>query len=99
MIEQTVTQEFKKNTPMLVGRVVFDEESSAFSSLSPRQREIAGMAVLGHKNEEIATKLNVSIKTVETHRASINKRLGVRSTSSLVLYAVACGALKKGKPE
>lgn len=56
--------------------------------LTSRQREIVQLLAEGQTNKEVATLLNVSIKTVETHRANIMKKLGCRSVSELILYAV-----------
>ncbi len=57
--------------------------------LTSRQREIVQLLAEGKTNKEVAAAmLNVSIKTIETHRANIMKKLGCRSVSELILYAV-----------
>ena len=56
--------------------------------LSPRQRQVLKLVVQGYTSREIAKKLTISIKTVETHRANIMTRLGVSNVSSLVRLAV-----------
>jgi len=56
--------------------------------LTSRQREIVQLLAEGKTNKEVASILNVSIKTIETHRANIMKKLGCRSVSELILYAV-----------
>jgi len=56
--------------------------------ISPREREIVELLAEGQSNREIAHLLNLSLKTVETHRANIMHKLGLRSMRDLVLYAV-----------
>lgn len=56
--------------------------------LSPRQRQVLKLVVQGYTSREIAEKLTISIKTVETHRANIMTKLGVSNVSSLVRLAV-----------
>ena len=56
--------------------------------LSVREREILQMLAEGRSNKEIAEALHLSVKTVETHRANIMKKLGLRNIADLVLYAV-----------
>jgi DNA-binding NarL/FixJ family response regulator len=57
-------------------------------ALTPREREIVQLVAEGKSNKEIATLLDRSVKTVETHRASVMKKLGLRSVSGLVRYAI-----------
>ncbi len=54
------------------------------SSLTPSERRVAGMAADGHTNREIAQKLFVTPKTVETHLSHAYRKLEVRSRSELV---------------
>lgn len=56
--------------------------------LSPREREIVQLIAEGMSNKEIAAKLNISIKTAESHRAHIMRKLDLHSVSELVRYAV-----------
>lgn len=64
-----------------------------FSQLSAREREIFDLVVAGHGNQRIATELFISVKTVETHRARINRKLGVHSGVELVRFAALHGRL------
>lgn len=57
-------------------------------TITPREREIVQLLAEGHSNRVIAEKLNLSVKTVETHRANIMKKMNFRSITDLVLYAV-----------
>ena len=60
-------------------------------ALSPREREIFDLAVRGFSNQGIAGELFISVKTVETHRAHINKKLGVHSAAELIRFAARHG--------
>ena len=58
------------------------------SSLTHREREVVQQVAEGRINKEIATRLSISVKTVETHRASAMRKLKLRTTADLVRYAV-----------
>lgn len=57
-------------------------------SLTPREREIVQLLAEGKSTKEVACHLNLSVKTAETHRSNIMRKLGLHSVSELVLYAV-----------
>lgn len=57
-------------------------------ALSPRQTEILRALAQGHTTKEIAARLSLSVKTVETHRARMMEALGLRNANQLVRYAV-----------
>ncbi|MBS1852897.1 MAG: response regulator transcription factor [Acidobacteria bacterium] len=57
-------------------------------SLTPREREVVQLVAEGKSTKEVATHLNLSVKTAETHRSNIMRKLGIHSVSELVLYAV-----------
>ena len=61
--------------------------------LSRREREIFAMVVRGMQNRQIASELCISVKTVETHRAHINRKLGVHSGTELVRLAALYGVV------
>jgi two-component system, NarL family, response regulator NreC len=63
------------------------------STLSPRELEVLRLLVLGNTNHEIADALVVSVKTVETHRAHIMRKLKADSRAALVRQALAAGLL------
>jgi DNA-binding NarL/FixJ family response regulator len=65
--------------------------TSALQGLSPREREIFDLAVRGYTNEGIALHLGISVKTVETHRAHVNRKLGVHSAAELIRFAARRG--------
>ncbi|HZW39932.1 MAG: response regulator [Syntrophothermus sp.] len=61
--------------------------------LTPRQREILQLIAEGNSTKEIAAKLNLSVKTIETHRMQIMERLGIRDVAGLVRYAIRAGII------
>ena len=61
------------------------------SVLSPREIEVLSLVAKGLINKEIADKLNIGLTTVITHRKNIVEKLGLRSVSSLTIYAVMNG--------
>jgi two-component system response regulator NreC len=67
---------------------------------SKREHEVLRLLALGHTNQEIAKLLFVSVRTVETHRAQIGRKLGVKSRAEIVRYALASGdlALEHAEP-
>lgn len=62
--------------------------------ITEREREVLALIALGHTTPEIAAKLHISDKTVETHRAHISDKLGLRSRAELVRFALEHGLLK-----
>ena len=78
-----VAEEFARNT--------VPPKSSASSSLSPREREILQLLAEGHSTKDIASRIHVSIKTVETHRQNIMAKLDLHSIAELTKYAVREG--------
>ncbi len=73
-----------------------DAESSRATGaarLSSREREVLTLLARGHTNQEIAGLLFLSVKTIETYRARIAEKLGLRSRADLVRYALEVGLL------
>jgi len=64
------------------------EEPSNESRLTDREREIVQLLAEGGSNKEVADRLGISVKTVETHRAAVMKKLQFKSFSDLVRYAI-----------
>jgi DNA-binding NarL/FixJ family response regulator len=58
------------------------------TGLTPREREIVQLIAEGSSNKMIARTLDISVKTVETHRSASMRKLSIRSTAQLVRYAV-----------
>jgi DNA-binding NarL/FixJ family response regulator len=65
--------------------------SGTDGSLTARQREVLQLVAEGRTNKEIAAIMNISIKTVEFHKAGIMGRLGLRTTAELTRYALVHG--------
>jgi two-component system, NarL family, response regulator NreC len=63
------------------------------SVLTPRESEVLRLMALGHTNREIGEQLSLSVRTVETHRAHIQQKLGLDSRPELTRYALANGLL------
>jgi len=59
--------------------------------LSPREREVLQLIAEGKTNKEIATKLNLSVYTVDSHRGKIMEKLNLHSTGELVRFAIKRG--------
>jgi DNA-binding NarL/FixJ family response regulator len=63
------------------------------AALTPRQREILQLIAEGRSTREIAQRLHLSVKTVETHRAQIMDRLDIRDVAGLTRYAIRIGLI------
>jgi two-component system response regulator NreC len=61
--------------------------------LSPRETDVLRLMALGHTNREIGEQLDLSVRTVETHRAHIQQKLGLSSRPELTRYALANGLI------
>ena len=72
----------------LLGQFLESKTTEMASSLTHREREIVQQVAEGRINKEIAARLSISIKTVETHRASAMRKLKLNTTADLVRYAV-----------
>lgn len=71
-----------------VGARLAAEPDAPADDLTDREREVLRLIALGHTNGEIAEQLFLSVRTVESHRAHIQQKLGLRSRSELVRYAL-----------
>jgi DNA-binding NarL/FixJ family response regulator len=86
-----------------VGQMVLDgyldkkpkpaDSDAPASRLTPRQREIVQLLAEGKSSKEVAVALGLSVKTAETHRANIMRRLECHSVSELVRYAIRNGII------
>jgi DNA-binding NarL/FixJ family response regulator len=64
--------------------------------LSSREQEVLNLLAQGYTNKEVGTRLCLSVKTIETHRARIVDKLGLRSRADLTRYALEMGLLNPG---
>ncbi|MCB1151962.1 response regulator transcription factor [bacterium] len=67
------------------------EAGGAFGVLSAREREVLQLVAEGLNTKEIADRLAVSVKTVESHRRAVQEKLGLRSVAELTRYAIREG--------
>lgn len=72
-----------------------DGNLNALDELSPREREVFDLVMRGLSNQSIGENLCISIKTVETHRSHINKKLDVHSTGQLIRLAALQGLVSQ----
>jgi DNA-binding NarL/FixJ family response regulator len=79
--------------PDLGARLVVDAASPALAPLSDRERDALHLLALGHTNQEIASRLFISVRTVDTHRAHIMCKLSLASRAELVMFALANGVI------
>jgi len=78
-----------------VERLMADDSSgSALAQLTSRQREILQLIAEGCRTREIAERLSLSIKTVETHRTHLMERLGIWDVPGLVKFAIKAGLIQ-----
>jgi DNA-binding NarL/FixJ family response regulator len=89
--------------PIMAGKVVggfvrrpSEESVQGGGELSDREGEVARLTAAGHSNKEVAARLDLSIKTVETYRARAMDKLGLQGRADLVRYAVQQGWLQGG---
>lgn len=64
-----------------------------YDTLTNREREVLHLAAQGHSSAEIAVRLSLSPRTVETHRAHLMRKLGLRSQTDLIRYALQRGII------
>jgi two-component system response regulator NreC len=65
----------------------------SYDLLTPREREILQLIAEGNSNKDVANLLNLSVYTVETHRANLMEKLKLKSVPELILYAVRKGII------
>jgi DNA-binding NarL/FixJ family response regulator len=63
----------------------------SYELLTPREREILQMLGEGNSNKDVASKLSLSLHTIETHRGNILEKLNLHGTAEMILYAVRKG--------
>jgi len=87
--------------PALAGKVVRGfvrqspgEDTAAGGVLSDREVEVVRLTAAGHSNKEVASRLDLSVKTVETYKARALDKLGLETRADLVRYALQRGWLQ-----
>jgi two-component system response regulator NreC len=80
--------------PQLGARIAAQgSEPGQTDALTDREREVLKLVALGHTNSEIASQLFLSVRTVESHRAHIQQKLGLSTRAELVAYALDTGLI------
>ena len=97
---KTAPPELLRNAVRVVARggTLFESdslppESSALSELTPRERDVLCAIADGLRNREIAERLSISPRTVESHRESLMRKLDIRTIAGLTRFAVAHGLI------
>jgi DNA-binding NarL/FixJ family response regulator len=90
---QRVAAGFGYVEPDLGAKLVVANGSPALQSLSERERDIVHLLALGHTNQEIGKMLFISVRTVDTHRAHIMRKLRLETRAELVMFALANGVI------
>jgi two-component system response regulator NreC len=80
--------------PALGARLAAGGNGSDGEELSERERDVLRLIALGHTNAEVAERLYISIRTVESHRAHIQQKLRLSSRAELVRYALEHGMVE-----
>jgi DNA-binding NarL/FixJ family response regulator len=88
-----------RDAPRADGEVPRAARAAVLERLSAREREIFDLIIWGQTNKQVAVKLGISVKTVETHRSHINGKLQVHSAAELVRLASLCGVLSAAPGE
>jgi DNA-binding NarL/FixJ family response regulator len=70
------------------GHAISRNEAPSLPILTPREREVTQLLAEGKSSKEVASILNLSTKTVETHRSNIMRKLSLHSIRDLVVYAI-----------
>ena len=79
--------------PALGARLVVDNSQTALGALSERERDVLQLLALGYTNQEIAARLFISVRTVDTHRAHIMLKLALETRAELVMFSLAHGVI------
>ena len=80
-------------SPVVAARLDALHRALTDNKLSPREVEVLRLIALGHTSVEIAERLHLSPRTIETHRAHIHKKLALKTRAELVRYALRRGLI------
>ena len=79
--------------PALGGNLVVSDSAALTEELSERERDVLFLLAFGYTNQEVAAQLYISVRTVDTHRAHVMRKLKLQTRAELVLYALANGLI------
>lgn len=85
-VSKTVIEEYLQKADAFAGE-------NSYEKLTPREREVLQLIAEGHSNREIAELLCLSVKTVQSHRANLMRKLDIHSTAELTQYAIRKGII------
>jgi DNA-binding NarL/FixJ family response regulator len=77
---------------------VEEPERARSEPLSARERQVLGLLAEGHTNREVADRLLLSVKTVETYRARLNEKLGLKTRAEIFRFALRAGLVAAPDP-
>jgi DNA-binding NarL/FixJ family response regulator len=83
-------------TPLMTRDVLWalDQPDGAQPALTPRQLDVLRLIAAGKRMKEIASELNISVRTVETHKQDLLQALGLETTADLIKFAVRQGLVE-----
>jgi RNA polymerase sigma factor (sigma-70 family) len=83
----------RRLTAAVRGEVATESPRDRLQRLTPREREVLALVATGNTNREIAARLGISPRTVESHRESLMKKLALRTVADLTRFALQAGLL------
>lgn len=104
LLKDVPTEEIKQAIDVVMGGArylctgaqgsIAPKENAAREALTDREQTILLQLAQGQSNKEVANALDISVRTVETHRKNIKRKLGISSTAGLTRYAMEHGVLQ-----
>ena len=91
---ERVRTSFAGFAPAARGKKAKPEDTPVHGRLTSREREIVQLVAEGRSNKDVAEAFGISVKTVETHRAAIMRKLELGNLSDLVRYAIRNGIIQ-----
>jgi DNA-binding NarL/FixJ family response regulator len=88
LVDQRLEEDRRDGDPPVLG-----EKQMRYQSLSDRESEVFRLIALGHRNSEIAEMMFLSVKTIETYKSRLMRKLGINSRAALVRFALELGIL------
>jgi DNA-binding NarL/FixJ family response regulator len=85
----------RRLTAAVRGDVATESPRDRLQRLTPREREVLALVATGNTNREIAARLGISPRTVESHRESLMKKLALRTVADLTRFALQAGLLSR----
>jgi DNA-binding NarL/FixJ family response regulator len=76
--------------------MLFPEKGDTPEKLTAREREVLQLVAEGYTTKEIASRLNISVKTADTHRSHIMQKLGIHDVAGLTRFAIQHGIIQAG---